>query len=79
MKWVIRKECLKVRINQKAVENIENTKFLQVILERLTLNPIKKKVIKNNPIKDQDLKKDNIMLGQMVSACKYILWDPDRL
>ena len=35
--------------------------------------------IKNNPMKEQDLNKDNILPVQMVSADHYILRDPVRL
>ena len=35
--------------------------------------------IKKNPMKDQDLNKDHLLPGQMVSADNYILRDPGRL
>ena len=35
--------------------------------------------IKNNPMKDQDLKKDNILPGKMVSADHYISKATGRL
>ena len=36
-------------------------------------------IIKNNPMKEQDLKKDHLLPGQMVSADHYISRDPGRI
>ena len=41
--------------------------------------PNKVNAIKKNPIKEQDLNKDNLLPGQMVSADHYILRDPGRI
>ena len=35
--------------------------------------------IKKDPLKEQDLKKDHLLPGQMVSAYRYILRAPGRL
>ena len=49
-----------------------------VSLERVIVDTIKN-ITKNNPIKEQELKKDHIMPGQMVSVDQYIFRDPGRI
>ena len=57
----------------------QSPSMLPVSLERVIVNQIKVNITKNNPMKEQDLKKDHLLPGQMVSAEHYILRDPGRL
>ena len=56
-------------------------KFPSVIcvsLERV-ITESKNKTMKNNNIKDQDIKKDVILPGKMVSSYRYILRAPGSI
>ena len=41
--------------------------------------PNKINTIKKNPVKEQEIKKDHLLPGKMVSADHYISWDTSRL
>ena len=68
-----------MQLNSKAVSNFESPKCAACDFWKGCRQSNKINTIKNNPIKDQDLKNDRIMLGQMLDAYHYILWDPGRL
>ena len=58
--------------NSKAVANCERTKCAACEFEKGHRRPNKVNTTKKNPMKDQELKKDHLMPGQMVSADHYI-------
>ena len=65
--------------NSKAVANCENLKFSAFEFGKGHLQSNNVNTTKNNPMKEQDLNKDNIMPGKMVSKDHYILRAPGRL
>ena len=65
--------------NYKAVTNCERSKYAACEFGKGHRRPNKINTTKKNPMKEQDLKKDHLLPGQMVSADHYILRDPDRL
>ena len=79
VQWLIRTGHLKVQGNSKAVANCEITKCAACELGRGHCLPNKVNKTKNNPVKEQDLKKEHILPVQMVSADHYISRDPGRL
>ena len=52
--------------------NCERTKCAACDFGKDHLRPNKVNKIKNNPIKEKELKKDHMLPGQMVSADHYI-------
>ena len=68
-----------MQVNSKAVDNCEGPKCAACEFGKGRHRLNKVNTIKKNPIKDQYLKKDHLMPGQMVSADHYILWSPGRL
>ena len=65
--------------NSKAVANCERTKCAAYEFGKGHCRPNKINTTKNNPMKEQDLKKDHLLPGKMVSADHYISRAPDRL
>ena len=65
--------------NSKAVANCETTKFAACEFGKGHRLPNKVNTIKKNPMNEQDLKKDHLLPGPMVSADHYISWAPCRL
>ena len=65
--------------NSKAVANCERPKCDACEFGKGNCQPNKVNTIKKNPMKEQELKKDHLLTGQMVSADHYILRDPGRL
>ena len=59
--------------------NCESPKCVTCELVKGHRPPNKVNKTKKNTMKDQDLKKDHILHGQMVSADHYISWAPGRL
>ena len=59
--------------------NCERPKCAACEFGKFHRQPNKVNTIKNNPMKDQDLKKDHLLPGQMVSADHYISRAPGRL
>ena len=53
--------------------------MLPLSLEMFIVNPMKKNRIKNNNMKEQELKKDHLLPVQTVSIYHYILRAPVRL
>ena len=76
--WLIRKGRLKVQGNSKAVANCERPKCAACEFGKGHLRPNKINTIKKNPMKEQELKKDHLLPGQMVSADHYISQAPGR-
>ena len=64
--------------NSKAVANCERPKCAACDFGKGHPPPNKIKTIKKNPMKDQELKKDNFMPGHMVSADHYLSRAPGR-
>ena len=79
MQWLIRTGRLKVQGNSKAVANCERPKCAACEFGKGHRRPNKINTIKKNPIKEQELKKDHLLPGQMVSADHYISRAPGRL
>ena len=79
IQWLIRTERLKVQGNSKAVANCERPKYSACEFGKGNCIPNKINTINKNPMKEQDLKKDHLLPGKMVSADNYISWDPGRL
>ena len=65
--------------NPKAVSNCERSKCAACEFGKGHCRSNKVNTIKKNPMKEQDLKKDHIMPGQIVSEDHYILRDTGRL
>ena len=65
--------------NSKAVANCKRPKCAACEFEKGHCQPNKINTIKKNPMKEQDLKKDHLLPGNMVSADHYISRAPDRL
>ena len=79
VQWLIRTGCLKVQVNSKAVANCERPKCSAYKFVKGHLRSNKVNTINKNTIKEQDLKKEHIMPGNMVSAYHYILRDPGSI
>ena len=77
--WLIRTGRLKVQVNSKAVANCERPKCAACEFGKGHLQPNKVSTNKKNPMKEQELKKDHLLPGQMVSADHYISRAPGRL
>ena len=65
--------------NSKAVVNCEMLKCAACEFVKGHRQPNKVDIIKNNPMKEQDLKKNRLLPGHMVSAGHYISRAPGRL
>ena len=65
--------------NSKAVANFEIPKCAACEFEKGRRQPNKINMIKKNPMKEQELKKDNLLTGQMVSTYHYISQAPGTL
>ena len=65
--------------NYKAVSNCERPKCSACEFGKGHRLTNKINTINNNPMKEQELKKDHLMTGQMVSAYHYISRDLGRL
>ena len=63
----------------KAVANFERPKCATCEFRKSHRRPNKINIIKKNNIKEQELKKDHLLPGQMVSADHYISRAPGRL
>ena len=61
VQWLIHRGLLKVQVNSKAVANCESPNCAAYDFVKGDLRPDKLNAIKNNHIKDQDLKKCHIM------------------
>ena len=79
VQWLIRTRRLTVQGNSKAVANCERPKCAACEFWKGHCRPNKVNTIKKNPMKDQELKKDHLLPGQMVSADHYISRAPGRL
>ena len=79
VKWLIRTGRLKVQGNPKAVVNCERPKYSACEFGKGHRQPNKINTIKKNPMKEQELKKDHLLPGQMVSADHFISRAPGRL
>ena len=78
VQWLICTGCLKVHGNSKEVANCERPICAACEFGKGRLRPNKVNTIEKNPMKDQDLKKDHLLPGQMVSADHYISRSPRR-
>ena len=65
--------------NSKAVANCERPKYASCEFGKGHCRPNKVNTIKKSPMKEQDLKKDNLLPGQMVCADHYIQRAPGRI
>ena len=65
--------------NSKAVANCKRTKCAACEFGKGSSQPNTINTIKKNPTKDQELKKDHLLPGQMVSADNYISRAPGRI
>ena len=63
IQWLIRTGLLKAQGNSKALANFETTKCSACDFGKGHLRPNKGNKIKNNPIKEQELKKDHLLPG----------------
>ena len=79
VQWFIRTERLKVQGNYKAVANCEKTKCAACEFINIHYRSNKVNTTENNPMKEQELKKDHLMPVHMVSVDHYISWDIDRI
>ena len=68
-----------MKVNSKAVANCERPKYVACEFGKVHRRSNKINTIKKNTMKDQELKKDHIIPGEMVSADHYILRAPGRL
>ena len=68
-----------MQANSKAVANCEGTKFSACEFGKGHRQPNKVNTTKKNPMKEQELKKDNLLPGKMVSVDHYISRAPDML
>ena len=65
--------------NSKAVANFERPKYASCEFVKAHRQSNNVNTTKNNPMKEQDLKKDHLLSGQMLSADHYISKAPGRL
>ena len=79
MKWLISTGRLKLQVNSQSVANYERPKCETCESVKGHRLSNKANTIKNNPMKEEELKKDHIMPGQMVSTYRYISRAPGRI
>ena len=79
MQWLILTRRLKLHGNSKAVANCERPKCAACGFGKGRGQLNKLNTIKNNPMKEQDLKKYHLLPGQIVSVDNYISQDPGRI
>ena len=79
VQWLIRTERLKLQVNSKAVANCESPKCAACESGKGHCQPNKINTIKKNPMKEQDIKKDHLLPGKVVSEDHYISRDPGSL
>ena len=79
MQWLIRTGRLKLQGNSKAVANCERPKCDACEFGKGHRRSNKINTIKKNPTKEQELNKDHLLTGQMVSEDHYISRAPGRL
>ena len=79
MQWLIHTGRLKVQGNSKGVANYESPKCADCEVGKGHHRFNKLNTIKKNPMKEQELKKDHLLPGQMVSADHYIWQAPGGL
>ena len=72
VQWLICAWHIKVKGNYKAVANCERTKCAACEFGKCHCRPNKVKITKKNNMKEQDLKKDHLLPGQILSADHYI-------
>ena len=65
--------------NSKKVANCESPKCDYCEFGKCHCQSSKVNTIRKNPMKEKELKNDNFLPGQMVSAYHYILQDPGRI
>ena len=68
-----------MQVNSKVVAKCEGPKCDACDFGKGHGQPNKVNKIKKNPMKEQELKKDHLLPGQMVSADHYISRAPGRL
>ena len=68
-----------MQVNSKAVSNCERPKCADCEFVNIHIQSNKVNTIKKNPMKEQDLSKNNILPVHIVSVDHYILRDPVRL
>ena len=70
---------MRVKVYSNAVSKCESPKWDACYFGKGCCQPNKIKTSKKNPIKDQNLRKDNILPGQVVYSDHYILQYLGRL
>ena len=78
-KWLIPTGRLKVQINSKALANCERPKCDVCDFGKAHFRSNKVNTINSNHMKEQDLQKDHLLPGNMVSEYHYISWSSGRL
>ena len=68
-----------MQVNSKTVANFERPKCSAYDSGKVHCQTDKVKTTNNNPMKDQDIMRDNLLPGQMVSTDHSISWGPGRL
>ena len=79
VQWLMCIGRCKVQENSKAVANCEKLNVYACEFGKVNCLSNKVNTIKNNPTKEQDINKDHLLPGYMVSTDCYISWDTGRL
>ena len=79
IQWLIITGRLKVQVNHKSLANREMPRCTDCDFVKGNSRTNKVNRIKNNPMKEQDIKKDHLLPGHMVSSDNYIPRDPVRI
>ena len=79
MQWLTRTGRMKVKVNSKVVANCERPNCASCELGKGHRQYNKVNTTKNNNMKEQELKKDHLLPGHMVSVDHYILLAPGRI